>query len=179
MKQSILTPKEYERKVSYVFDTMKMAEVFRKDVKRIIRYFDGIKYDSDAQFLMRIMVRTVVDSIDALIFRLRKMTRELIKLRGIEKELPPKPKKINLRYVFKVFAVALDSSFEIKEDDERLKDYSEARNIRNRITHPKELSDLSISETDYSKFGDTFIWIIECIKKLSEQSRRLKKPQNQ
>jgi hypothetical protein len=179
MKQRILTLKEANRIMSYAFDTMKMSEVFQKDVERIVRYFDGVKYDSDAQFLMRTMVRTVVDSIDALIYRKRTVSQDLIKLREVEKELPPKPKKTNLRYIFQVFALALNSSFEIKEDDERLEDYSEARKIRNRITHPKELSDLIISGKDYVKISDTFTWFVECIEKINEQSRIPKKPQNQ
>jgi hypothetical protein len=172
--------KEYKRKMRYVFETMEMAEVFNKDIKKIIEFSETIKYESEAQFWMRVMVRTIVDSIDALIFRLRKTARELIELRGIENELPPKPKKINLRYIFKVLAIAFNSTFEIKEDDEKLKDYSEARAIRNRITHPKELTDLNISlKGEYVKFSDTFIWVSECIKKLSKQSKIPKKPQDQ
>jgi len=78
-----------------------------------------------------------------------------------------------------VFALAFDSSFEIKEDDEKLKDYSEARDIRDRITHPKKLSDLNISGMDYVKIADTYIWFTECLKKVIEQSKRFAKPQNQ
>jgi hypothetical protein len=179
MKQSILIPKEFKRKVSYAFDTLKMSVVFNKDVKRIIGYFDGLKYDSEAQFLMRTMVRTVVESTDALIFRIRELTRDVIRLRGVEKELLPKPKnKTNLRYIFKQFALALNSSFEIKEDDEKLKDYSEARDIRDRITHPKNLSDLGISATEYEKIADTYTWFNECLRKVIDQSKGHEKPQN-
>ena len=113
------------------------------------------------------MVRTAVDSMDALIYRIRTVSQDLIKLRGIEKKLPPKPKKTNLRYIFKELAVALDSTFEIKEDDVRLNDYSDARKIRHRITHPKKPKDLNISvKKEYVKFADTYVWFSGCFKQL-------------
>jgi len=172
MKQSIPLPKEYKEKVRYILETTEMSNMLTEDIKKIIGFSKKVKYESEVQFWMRIMVRTIIDSIDAMIYRLRKMTQELIKLRGIETKLPPKPKKTNLRYIFKVFAVALDSTFEIKEDDEKLKDYSEARKIRNRITHPKSLADLNISlEEEYVKFADTYYWVTNCIKQLNEQSK--------
>jgi hypothetical protein len=170
---------ESERKMRYVRETMKMADVLMKDMKKIVEFSGKIKYESEVQFWMRIMVRAAIGSIDALIFRLMKSARELSELRGIENELPPKPKKTNLRYIFKVLAIAFDSTFEIKEDDEKLKDYSEARKIRNRIMHPKKLTDLNISlEKEYVKFADTFHWIFDCITKLGKPSKISKKPQN-
>jgi hypothetical protein len=176
MKQNISLPKQYKAKVRYALETTEMGNVLTEDIKKIIGFSKEVEYKSDMQFWMRIMVRTIIDSIDALIYRLRKMTQELIKFREIEKKLPPKPKKTNLRYIFKVFAVALDSTFEIKEDDEKLKDYSEARKIRNRITHPKSLADLNISlEEEYVKFADTYYWVTNCIKQLNEQSKLIRK----
>jgi len=176
MKQSIPLSKEQKRKVRYVLETKQMADVFTKDMNKIFGFHDKVKYKSDLQFWMRITVRTVIDSIDALIYRERIMARELIKHRGIEKQLPPKPKKTNLRYIFKVLAIAFDSTFEIKEDDEKLKDYSEAREIRRRITHPKKLTDLDISlEEEYGKFMDTFLWFSECLKQLNKQSKWTRK----
>lgn len=176
MKQSIPLSKEQKRKVRYVLESMKMADILTKDVEKIVGFSEKVKYESDLQFWMRIMVRTAVESMDTLIFRLGEMSRELIKLSGGEKKLPPKLKKENLRYIFKVCAKAFDSTFEIKEGDEKLKDYLEARKIRNRITHPQKLTDLDISlEKEYVKLADTYHWFSDCIKQLNKQSKFTRK----
>ena len=176
MKQSIPLSKEQKRKVRYVLESMKMADVLTKDIEKINENSLRIKYESDLQFWMRIMVRTTVESMDTLIFRLGKMSKELIKLSGDKKKLPPKPKKEKLRYIFKVCAIAFDSTFEIKEDDEKLKDYSEVRTIRNRITHPQKLIDLDISlEKEYVKLCDIYFWFSECLKQLDKQSKWTRK----
>ena len=178
MKQGTLSQKEFNRKVKYAFESKEMLDVLTKDmdkINEIMRIPSNVKCESDLQSWMRIMVRTTIDSIDALIYRVRELSRDLIKLRGDEKKLLPKPKKTNLRYIFKVFAVALDSTFEIKEDDVRLNDYSDAREIRRRITHPKKLKDLNISvEKEFVKFADTFAWFTDCIKQLLAQSKSTK-----
>ncbi len=176
MKQSIPLSKEQKRKVRYVLESMKMADVLTKDIEKINENSLNVKYESDLQFWMRIMVRTAVDSMDTLIYRLREMSRELIKLSGDEKKLPPRLKKENLRYAFKVCAIAFDSTFEIKEGDEKLKDYLEVHKIRNRITHPQKLADLDISfEKEYVKLADTFVWFSDCIKQLNKQSKWTRK----
>jgi len=178
MKQGALSQKEFNRKVKYAFESLEMLDVLTKDIDRINDITidsSKVKYESDLQCWMRIMVRTIIDSMDALIYRLRELSRDLIKLRGIEEKLPPKPKKTNLRYIFKVFAVALDSAFEIKEDDMRLNDYSDAREIRRRITHPKKLKNLNISaDKEYVKFADTYVWFSDCFKQLIAQSKSIK-----
>ena len=176
MKQSIPLSKEQKRKVRYVLESMKMADVLTKDIEKINENSLKVKYESNLQFWMRIMVRTAVDSMDTLIYRLREMSRELIKLSGDVKKLPPRLKKENLRYAFKVCAIAFDSTFEIKEGDEKLKDYLEVHKIRNRITHPQKLADLDISfEKEYVKLADTFVWFSDCIKQLSKQSKWTRK----
>ena len=176
MKQSIPLSREQKRKVRYVLESMKMADVLTKDIEKINENSLKVKYESDLQFWMRIMVRTVVDSMDTLIYRLREMSRELIKRSGDEKKLPPKPKSTNLRYIFKVLAIAFDSTFEIKEDDEKLRDYLEVHKIRNRITHPQKLADLDISlENEYVKVSDIYIWFSECLKQLNIQSKWTRK----
>jgi len=176
MKQGTLSQKEFNRKVKYVHESLKMLEVLTSDIEKINENSLNVKYESDVQSWMRIMVRTAVDSMNALIYRVRELSRDLIKLRGIEEKLPPEPKEKSLRYLFKVCAVALDSTFEIKEDDEKLKDYSNAVKIRNRITHPNKLTDLDISvEKEYVKFADTFVWFSDCFKQLNEQSKWTRK----
>ena len=176
MEHNVPLPKEHKTKVRDILETTKMVDVLTKDMEKIVEFSENVKYVSDVQFWMRILVRTTIDSINALIYRLETASRDLIKLRRVEKKLPPKPKKTNLRYIFKVFAVALDSTFEIKENDEKLKDYSDAREIRRRITHPKKLKDLNISvEKEFVKFADTFVWFSDCFKQLNEQSKVTRK----
>ena len=179
MKQGMLSQKEFNRKVKYAFESKEMLDVLTKDmdkINEIMRIPSNVKYESDLQSWMRIMVRTTIDSIDALIYRVRELSRDLIKLRGDEKKLLPRLKKENLRYAFKVCAIAFDSTFEIKEGDEKLKDYLEVRKIRNRITHPQKLTDLDISlEKEYVKFADTYHWFSDCIKQLNKQSKWTRK----
>ena len=179
MKQGTLSQKEFNRKVKYAFESKEMLDVLTKDmdkINEIMRIPSNVKYESDLQSWMRIMVRTTIDSIDALIYRVRELSRDLIKLRGIEEKLPPEPKDKSLRYLFIVCAVALVYTFEIKEDDEKLQDYSNAVKIRNRITHPNKLTDLNISlEKEYVKLADTFVWFSDCIKQLNNQSKWTRK----
>ena len=176
MKKIIPLPKEHKRKVRYVLETMEMADVLTKDMNKIIRDSGKVKYESDLQFWMRIMVRTAVDSMNTLIYRLGKMSQELIKPRGDEKEFLHKLEKKNLRHIFKVMAIAFDSTFEIKEDDEKLKDYLEVRKIRDRITHPQKLTDLDISlEKEYVKLRDIYFWFSECLNQLNKQSKWTRK----
>jgi len=175
MKQSILNLEEFNKQVDYVYETSKMVDLLGKDIKKIIENLDKVKFESELQFWLRIAVRTAIDSIDTMIYRLKIPVRKLIKLRGNEKKLFPKPKKKSLIFTFKEFAVTFDSTYEIKEGDENYKEYLKARKIRNKITHPKKLVDLNVSVNDYRQVIDAFEWVENCLSQLIKQSNLPKK----
>jgi len=50
-----------------------------------------------------------------------------------------------------------------------IKTSSAALNIRNRITHPKTIEDLKLSETEVQKVIDTGAWFLKCRRELFQQ----------
>lgn len=169
MNQRVLSKKEYSQLVDYWDESSRMGDLLTKDIKKIIQ--NSVKFESELQFWLRIAVRTGIDSVDAMTYRMKTFTREAIKLRGIQKKLYSKPKKKALILTFKELAVALDSTFEIEEDDENYKDYLKAHKIRDRITHPKKLTDLNISIEEYEKVANAFIWLYKSLEQLIKQSK--------
>lgn len=175
MSQGVLSPKEHREQAEYAYETYKIVDLLHKDINKIIEDLNKVKFVSEQQFCLRIAVRTAIDSIDAMIYRLKIPVRKLIKLRGVEKKLFSKPKKKGLIFTFKEFAVAFDSTFEIKEDDENYKDYLKARKIRDRITHPKKLADLNVLIDEYEKVVGVFLWFQNSFGQLIEKSKLSKK----
>ncbi len=175
MSDGILSPEEYREQAEYAYETFKMVNLLRIDINKIIENLNKVRLESELQFWLRIAVRTAIDSIDAMIYRFKIPVRKLIKLRGVEKKLLPKIKKKGLIFTFKELAVVFDVTFEIKEHDENYKEYLKARKIRDRITHPKKLSDLNVSVNEYVKVVDAFLWFQKSFAQLIEKSKLQKK----
>lgn len=175
MSEEMLSPEEYREQAEYAYESFKMVGLLGKDINKIIENLNNVRFESEQQFWLRIAVRTAIDSVDAMIYRLKIPVRKLIKLRGLEKKLLPKPKKRGLIFTFKEFAVAFNVAFEIKENDENYKEYLTARKIRDRITHPKKLSDLNVSVNEYGKLVDAFLWFQKSFAQLIEKSKLQKK----
>jgi hypothetical protein len=164
MKKSVLS---YQNATKYIIETLRMAEVFTKDMKKIIDNTEKVTFESELQFWFRIAIRTAIDYIDALVYRLGFLSKEIIKLREDEKKIYSKPKEKNLRLFFKELAIAINSKFDVEEDDKFLNNYYDARKIRHRVTHPKKLADLSVLLEEYRKVVDAYEWFDYCLKKIS------------
>ena len=68
----------------------------------------------------------------------------------------------NLKFSFDVFARSFNTKFEIQlENDNRWESFLKAIEIRNKITHPKNETDLIISDTDLEHIQKAFHWFAE------------------
>ena len=166
----------HKKLTQYVQETLKMGYVFTRDVQKIIDKTEKAR-SAEIQFWFRLAVRTFIDYIDALRLRLGFLANQIITLRGDEDKLRPRPKKEkNLRFFFEELALAVQSTFEIKEDDKHLEDYYDAREVRRRLTHPRRLENLHVSMDEYLKARETYGWFDYCLKQINRQSSLSKKP---
>jgi len=139
------------------------------------------KGEADIQFWRRLAVRVGLSIIESICFRMKitilshnelfggKLSPRIqTPLREERYELDEKgeimsrnayyePKR-NLRFVFTEFAKVFNSDFRLKVDDKGWASYREALKIRNRITHPKYLSDLNCSEEEYQTVNEAYNW---------------------
>ncbi len=103
---------------------------------------------------------------------LKLLTKTAMKVTG--KEPLPKPNKNqrkSLAHFFNELAYALESTFRMKEDDEMLRKYQKARDIRNRITHPREPADLDVTPDEYMGILiPAHQWFAETFNKILTQS---------
>jgi len=72
----------------------------------------------------------------------------------------------NLRFSFDVYARAWDINFKLDISDVRWEDLKKALKIRHRITHPKNLKDLVISNDEWLKVMHAEQWFYEELSKL-------------
>jgi hypothetical protein len=66
----------------------------------------------------------------------------------------------NLRFAFSACARAFGVQHELKVDDEGWQSFQEALRIRNRITHPKSVEDLHLSEKDVDHVEASVRWFL-------------------
>lgn len=66
----------------------------------------------------------------------------------------------NLRFAFNVSA-KLTLDFNLDASGKGWESYKKAVKIRNRITHPKNISDLNISKEEMSTVREAFMWFID------------------
>ncbi len=110
----------HKKATQYIQETLKMVYVFTRDVQKIFDKTEKSK-PNEIQFWFRLSVRTFMDYIEAIRLRLGFLANQIIKLRGDEDIIDPKPKKDkNLRFFFKELAFALQSTYEIKEEDKHI-----------------------------------------------------------
>jgi hypothetical protein len=145
--------------------------------------------------LRRISVRTLFSNIEAICYRLKlsalpfaeaktvKLENEEIAMINEESYFladngAAKIKKVypkftsNLQFTFKVYARVLGSDFKLDVESDKWDKFREAIDIRNRITHPKNLSDMKISKDDFRKATNAYNWFLANIKLLGGSSVR-------
>lgn len=72
----------------------------------------------------------------------------------------------NLQFAFKVYTRVTGSDFKLDVESIQWKKFKKAIKIRNRITHPKNLSDMKISKDDFRKATNAYNWFLANIKLL-------------
>jgi hypothetical protein len=82
----------------------------------------------------------------------------------------------NLLFSFKSLAQAFGVSHEVDKNSSEWNCFKEAIKIRDRITHPKCMNDLTISDKEVDIIGETTRWYITSIKQIlmlgKEQARK-------
>lgn len=74
-----------------------------------------------------------------------------------ERDLYLRPKE-NIRFAFRIYAGCFGSGFKLKTDGNGWKAYERALKIRNRITHPKKIEDLKISDGEWACIVNARTW---------------------
>lgn len=161
-----------------ILETNKMLEIMNADLFKIMKKTDQ---ESEDQCWRRMVVRTALSIVESVCFRMKLLAINVGILKGIEfskrekaflyeeKEIKRKDDSIekrkfypeskeNLKFVFKIIARMFGTKFEIKEEDVGWRSYVKAIEIRNRITHPKNIEDLNVSIKDYDTAGEAFRW---------------------
>lgn len=64
----------------------------------------------------------------------------------------------NIRFAFQVYAQIYGLDFQLDCSDHRWDAFKKAVKIRNRVTHPKRLSDLTITDADMQTLDDALVW---------------------
>lgn len=140
----------------------------------------------------RSFVRTVFAMIEGTTFNLKEMAlnlsthgrgnfskAELAMLEEVSYDLGDKGEAItqtkfmklptNIRFAFDAAARAFGVTYKLEVGDSGWSMFKEALNIRNRITHPKKIDDLKMSEAEVQKVIDTGAWFMKCRRELFQQ----------
>ena len=177
MTKDTISFQEAKRIMVDIRDTYRMVDVLSNDLDRIRENLDSVKVQDELQFWLRIAVRSAIDSLDAHKYRLKLLTKTTIKVKELEPlPKPEKKKKKSLANFFNELAYALESTYRMKEDDGMLKEYQKARDIRNRITHPKESSNLNVTLDEYLKIIAAYQWFGATFSELLKQSSSKRPP---
>jgi hypothetical protein len=142
--------------------------------------------------IARSFVRTVFAMIEGTTFNLKQMAlnlsahgrgnfskAELAMLEEVVYELGDKGEAVtqtkfmklptNIRFAFDAAARAFGVTYKLEVGDSGWAIFKEALIIRNRITHPKIIDDLKLSETEVQKVIDTGAWFLRCRRELFQQ----------
>lgn len=102
-----------------------------------------------------------VEFTDAEISILKEETYELTK-KGAAKSVQRYPKTLeNIRFSFYAYAKVFKSNFILDVDNNGWQSLNEVMKIRNRITHPKNIKDISISDKDIKVIDQAAKWFQE------------------
>jgi len=178
-------------------DTLEMLNDLRGEHSKIIQIIDiemrKLENKPVQVFLselnpwMRIAIRSIVATIEALCYKLKKTTilicdhknkrltsTERQKLIEVKRDKNGKLRNyylktdINVKFTLKMIYYSLDVDFEITDQAgwQNLKNTIE---IRNRLTHPKYSNDLKVSTKEYQDAVQGFDWFDKHIKQLTKQ----------
>ncbi len=187
--------KKYAESEQIKEETEKMIMKMNDDITKIIELE---RKESKSEEFRRMAVRTIFSDIEGICFLMKvnalllgqikniDFRREEIALINEESYYLANNGKVktgrayldsksNFRFAFKILARAKKSDFELDVSGTEWNNYQEALRIRNRITHPKKLEDMIISEEDYEKAFKVYGWFRDSIEQLLKQSKPQKK----
>ena len=166
-----------ESDLDFVFRLRHLGEGLTSDV-RVWGAF--IQEKHDPQTVRRLYVRMFISLVDSIIATLkdealgssaRLSLAERALLAGAKYELTDQgeaverphfaPIRKNLQLAFRSFAKANKISFALDYRGDGWRAFSEAVKIRNRITHPKRMEEMSIDDTEMARIDKAHDWFIE------------------
>jgi len=196
-RRKIVITKDVVAYFEDIKDMIEIADILMTDIRRVTEIsYDKIKQYKNSpedQFLheqetwIRLSNRLVISRIEAVCFKLKELT--LIRYKMLKKDpgeedtafLTEKRKNgglkfmstgENLKYAFKMFANAFNSTYKLKFGPE-WEIFQRVLNKRRGLTHPKNKRDLSISPADQNDAVDTGIWFDKILKELVDSIPRL------
>lgn len=145
--------------------------------------------ERESEDLRRISIRTFFSIIEAMCYRLKVSALSRAEIKGmrlkkqeiaiineesffLDEKGVPRIKKIypkvtsNLRFAFKIFARVFVAEFKLDLGGDEWEEFQKAVDIRNRVTHPKNPSDMNVTKTDFKKVIRAFDWFVANIQKL-------------
>lgn len=173
----------------------KLVDKEIEDIKKSSPILDDRLLGARLQPLMRIMTRNAFAAIEGLCYKTKNISLQLCDQRGIPvsqreredilektinkdgKTVSHYPKtKDNIKLTLNILYRAFGFIFEIT-DHEEWKKLRVAIDIRNRITHPKTLNDMSISGAEYRDESEGFEWLTQNLKGVLTLLQKIESPQ--
>lgn len=182
---------QFEKSIVELVDIFNMT---KKDCDEMLAKHSE---EPENQLWRRLFIKAVYSHIEAICFNMKQMTYYLLKRQSdrklkiaevamlLEKSyyldrqgkaVTRKPPHIkpqwNLQFALKTFARATgNKNFILDKKNEGWQSYSEGVDIRNRITHPKNVSDLRITDEEIMKIKKALKWFREKFRQLIELKR--------
>lgn len=179
-----------------------MFELLKEEVLEVGK---KIRQDPKNQCWRRVFVRSVFSMIESECYRLKENTLSLIRKYsfernkfspgdislleekaysldnkgGIEEKSIHLKTESNLRFAFSS-AAKFSLDFKLNVSDTGWESFKKAIKIRHRVTHPKKISDLSISDEEKDSVKKAFLWFIDSLErlKISQSKYHAKKAEN-
>jgi hypothetical protein len=137
------------------------------------------------QFLRRAYVRAVFAYIEGMVFAMKQFSYEYriqpessstrpelamlleesyeLNDKGVARTAPAKiPLEKNIKFAFKAFAKAGHSDYELPISDHGWEELKKSTRIRDRLMHPKNANDMSVSEAEHSTVRIAHSWFMNC-----------------
>lgn len=174
-------------------DILKPSEKMIKEMdKERKKCKDLVDREPESEEIRRIVIRSLFSIIEGMCYRMKVNAFLIGRLREIEftkeelamineetyylnekgeariRDFFPSLKS-NLRFAFKILAKVFKSDFELVIENAGFENFQKAIDIRNRITHPKGIKDLDISQNDFNNVLRAYGWFISNMRKLSEK----------
>jgi hypothetical protein len=78
------------------------------------------------------------------------------------------PLKTNIKFAFRAYARAHLVDYKLNVGDNRWNDFKNSLAVRDRLTHPKEVRNLEVSDEELKSLKSAFDWFSECTDNVSD-----------
>lgn len=170
-----------ERDFDFIFGLRVLGEDPPSDPRVWGEFIRG-KYDQ--QTIRRMYIRLFISQVEGIIATMKSEALEWPSLslgeqvslneasydvadNGAVVQRPNFPKFLNnVRFAFQIYAKSQDITCDPDYGGQGWEHFREAVNIRNRLTHPKRVQDMTISDTEMSAVDAAHNWFVETYRKL-------------